>query len=109
VGEVRTCTGIDCVNCTSAAINRRAAEKYMAAFEQAAGGAAAYACPCPCESGAICRGGKCHGAPCFAPAADTLPACANAGGSCAYSASTTCNALGPPGSCAYSDEVCCLP
>jgi hypothetical protein len=109
VGQVSSCSDVACVNCMSAAINKSAAAEYAAAFQQAAGGAAYLACPCPCESGAICRGGKCQAASCGAPPGDTLPACANVGGSCAYSANTTCNGVGPPGSCAYSDEFCCLP
>ncbi len=65
-------------------------------------------CNCPCESGAICRAGKCQAAFCGPDPSDTLPTCADVGGRCAYSANTTCPAVGPAGSCAFSDEFCCL-
>jgi hypothetical protein len=64
-------------------------------------------CNCPCEGGAICRAGKCQAAFCAPPRSDTLPACADAGGACMYSANSVCAAMGPPDACAYSDEVCC--
>jgi hypothetical protein len=81
----------------------------MTAFAQAfASKASGTGCGCPCESGALCRSGKCQAAFCGPPPADTLPACADAGGRCAYSANTTCNGMGPPDACAYSDEFCCL-
>ena len=42
-------------------------------------------------------------------AADTLPACADAGGTCApFVAQCGSKGAGPAGSCAYPDETCCL-
>ncbi len=82
--------------------------QYMTAFEQAFASRAGGGCGCGCESGALCRGGKCQAASCGTPTADTLPACTDSGGQCWYAASTTCNVMGPLNACAYSDEVCCL-
>ncbi len=66
-------------------------------------------CGCPCKSGAICRAGKCQAAFCGPPFSDTLPACTGAGGTCAYTANTTCSGMGSPDACAYDDEFCCRP
>jgi hypothetical protein len=109
MGEVRGCPATACY-CPEAAINKDARAQYMAAFAQAVaseppGGPH---CGCPCIGGALCRAGKCQAGSCGAPPTDTLPTCADAGGTCDYSANTTCNAIGPPDACAYSDEVCCL-
>lgn len=68
-------------------------------------------CGCTAELGVCCLGGTCSsGTDCFAGIADTLPACADAGGTCSRSASDQCGSLGegPPDSCAYPDEKCCL-
>ncbi len=108
VGEVTSCPAFACDGCTTVAINKLAMPQYQAAFAQAFASAAVGVCGCPCESGAICRGGQCQAAFCAPSRADTLPACADAGGTCGYSANTVCSATGPPDSCAYSDEVCCL-
>jgi hypothetical protein len=110
VGEVPSCPATACDGCTTAAVNKSAAAKYAAAFAQAfASSAPGTFCGCPCESGAVCRAGQCQAAYCEPPPADTLAACADAGGQCEYSANTTCPGVGPPQSCAYSDEFCCLP
>jgi hypothetical protein len=110
VGEVSGCPAIECDVCATEAVNKHAAPRYQAALSQAlASSPAGTPCGCPCESGAVCRGGTCQAAFCVPPRTDTLPACADAGGTCAYSANTTCNGMGPPDACAYSDEVCCLP
>jgi hypothetical protein len=65
-----------------------------------------FACPCPASLGPCCRAGQCA-MNCFSPA-DTLPACANAGGSCILSTNAICGAKGPASACAYSDETCCI-
>ncbi len=109
VGEVSSCPATGCDGCTTEAINKLTAPQYQAAFAAAfASRATDSFCGCPCESGAICRAGKCQAAFCGPPVSDTLPACADAGGRCAYSANTTCSGMGPPDACAYSDELCCL-
>jgi hypothetical protein len=112
VGEVPSCPAFACDGCTTVAINKSAMAQYMTALDRAfASEQSGTGCGCPCESGAVCRSGKCQAAFCGPPAADTLPACANAGdagGMCAYSANTTCSGTGPADACAYSDEFCCL-
>ena len=110
VGEVPTCPVSACDGCLAQGINKNAVAQYLAALSQAFTSAPpGEQCACPCEGiGALCRGGKCQAASCSPPRSDTLPACANAGGTCAYRANTTCNATGPPDACAYSDEFCCL-
>jgi hypothetical protein len=68
-------------------------------------------CGCAVPGGPCCRQGMCQNGygNCSAPA-DTLPACADAGGMCMPSVLYYGGcAQGPPGSCAYADEVCCLP
>lgn len=107
VGEVASCQGV-CVNCPAGAINKGAEARYNAAFERAIPLGSGGTCPCPQESGAVCRNGRCQMAT-GVPSGDTLPSCADAGGWCVYSVSITCGVAGPPGSCARSDEVCCLP
>jgi hypothetical protein len=110
VGEVPSCSTSTCA-CPTAAVNKSANAQYSALFSQVTAAYPPAACNCPCLSGAICRGGACQAAYCGPPAADTLPACANAGdagGMCAYSANTTCSGVGPPDACAYTDEFCCL-
>src|SRR5580692_6095243 len=65
---------------------------------------------CPACGEPCCRHGVCQiGSACFSPA-DTLPACADAGGACSPFV-TECGSqgAGPPDSCAYPDEMCCLP
>jgi hypothetical protein len=108
VGEVPSCPASACAFCNTQGINQNALAAYAAAFARAVatvdGGGT---CECPCESGAICRSGKCQSSGCAPAQADTLPTCAGAGGTCAYSANTTCGSAGPPDACAYSDEICC--
>jgi hypothetical protein len=108
VGEVPSCPASACAFCNAQGINQNALTAYSAAFARAVatvdGGGT---CGCPCESGAICRSGKCQSAGCAPAQVDTLPACVDAGGACAYSANTTCGTAGPPDACAYSDEICC--
>jgi hypothetical protein len=108
VGEVISCPPPPCALCTVSAINKSAAAQYNAILTSSLSTFNGAPCSCPCEGPAICRGGKCQAAESCGPnPADTLPACADAGGTCDYAAGTTCN-LGPPGSCAFSDEICCL-
>jgi hypothetical protein len=68
------------------------------------------ACGCPSSAPApCCRHGTCQGDPsaCISPS-DTLPACADAGGTCGLLGS--CTKAGPENSCTYSmTEECCLP
>jgi hypothetical protein len=66
-------------------------------------------CGCPSGSGPCCRHGICQlGGACSSPP-DTLPACADAGGTCILGfIGLTCAPEGPPDACAYSDETCCL-
>jgi hypothetical protein len=96
--------------CGGSAINIGA----VAAFNEDIGktplgsGTLSGACPCPSSFGPCCRGGTCT-TTCFSPS-DTLPSCADAGGTCLVSrpGGGTCTMNGPPEACAYSDEVCCL-
>jgi hypothetical protein len=96
--------------CGGSAINVGA----VTAFNEAIGktplgsGTLSGGCPCPSSFGPCCRGGTCT-TTCLSPS-DTLPSCADAGGSCLLSrpSGVTCTMNGPPDACAYSDEVCCL-
>jgi hypothetical protein len=64
-------------------------------------------CPCVVLPGPCCRHGTCT-YDCESTD-DTLPACADAGGTCALVfPGGSCFKNGPPNSCAYSDEKCCL-
>lgn len=59
--------------------------------------------------GVCCRSGACTmGGGCVLPS-DTLPACADAGGTCLFDESCGFSPAGPVNSCAYTDETCCLP
>ncbi len=109
VGEVARCPASGCDSCATEAVSKSAAANYQAALSAAFASRSGGGCNCPCESGAICRAGKCQAAFCGPDPNDTLPACANAGGWCAYSANTTCPGMGPSSWCAFSDEFCCLP
>jgi hypothetical protein len=109
VGQVPSCPVTACDGCTTEAINKNVAAQYMTAFTRAlASGSSLEGCGCPCESGAVCRNGICQAAYCGPSPADTLAACADAGGQCFYRANATCNGLGPPDACAYDDEFCCI-
>src|SRR5580658_820236 len=66
-------------------------------------------CGCSVPAGPCCRQGMCKAGfgDCSSPA-DTLPACADAGGTCMPSVLFGgCN-QGAPDACAYSDELCCV-
>jgi hypothetical protein len=109
VGQVTQCPAVPCDACPLWAINAVEATQYQAAFTRAiASEPAGEGCACPCAGIAICRNGKCKQGYCIPDRADTLAACADAGGRCSYAANTTCSALGPPSSCAFADETCCL-
>jgi hypothetical protein len=108
VGEVPQCPAAACDGCMTEAINKTVLAQYLADLSRAfASEPPGEACNCPCGGVAVCRGGTCQEGYCAPPSTDTLPACADAGGICAYTANTTCGAMGPPDSCAYSDEFCC--
>lgn len=103
IAEGNACSLID--PCANAAINKGALAQYQSDIAQVpcfelAG--------CPAEFGPCCRHGSCQTDACYS-AADTLPACADAGGACAPFV-TQCGSkgAGPAGSCAYPDEMCCL-
>ena len=96
--------------CPMATISKSGLAQYQAdvAKTQAAVCGAFAGCPelgTPC-----CRSGTCQpGVSCTAPS-DTLPACADAGGTCgAFVVGCGGQGAGPPDSCAYPDEMCCLP
>jgi hypothetical protein len=105
IGEGNACSLIS--PCPNAAINKGALGRYQSDIAQApcyelAG--------CPAEFGPCCRHGSCQMDTCYSTAtADTLPACADAGGACApFVGQCGSNGAGPPDSCAYPDETCCL-
>jgi hypothetical protein len=96
--------------CPNAAINKAALPRYMADVGKTYGGGSCTAfSSCVFYQGPCCRRGSCQmNLDCFSPS-DTLPACADAGGSCgAFIIQCGDNGTGPPDSCAYSDEMCCL-
>lgn len=65
---------------------------------------------CPAILGPCCRHGTCQmDTSCGVSPSDTLPACADAGGTCSWSSCPRDSGAGPPGSCADLDEVCCVP
>jgi hypothetical protein len=103
IGEGNACSIIG--PCSSAAINKGAAySKYQSDI---ANTPCFGISGCPAELGPCCRHGVCQmNDGCSSPA-DTLPACADAGGTC-MPFILSCRPSGPPDSCAYSDETCCL-
>lgn len=104
IGEGNACSLVG--PCPSAAINKGAYSQYQSDIAQTP----CYGLSgCPSGSGPCCRHGTCGlNAACYS-AADTLPACADAGGTCQPFVSG-CGSMGagPPDACAYSDETCCL-
>jgi hypothetical protein len=93
VSEVPLCPIDSCEGCPLATINVDGMAKYMTAFSRACAsvppsfGGGGLNCD---VVGPCCRGGKCTAASlCLSPQ-DTLPACADAGGSCAR-LPTRCN------------------
>lgn len=94
--------------CGGSAINAGALAQFNADVSKTPLGSGALggaACPCAPTPGPCCRAGQCT-ATCLLPT-DTLPACADAGGTCLLSVNAICRDGGPPDACAYSDEVCC--
>jgi hypothetical protein len=92
--------------CSTAVISKTSLPRYQADIV----GVPCYGLAgCPAETPPCCRAGTCQtGAACNAPS-DTLPACADAGGSCvAFVIECGSQGAGPPDACAYADEMCCL-
>jgi hypothetical protein len=97
--------------CGGSAINVGALAKFNADVAKTPLGSGALGnvfCGCPFSWGPCCRHGTCVGerGGCSSPS-DSLPACADAGGTCMPFGS--CGQPGPPDACAYSDEMCCVP
>ncbi len=93
-------------NCPTAAISKSADAQYQSDVAKA---------PCFETSGCVatfgpcCRNGACAMNEACGSPADTLPACAEAGGACgAFVIQCGDKGAGPPDSCAYPDEMCCL-
>lgn len=100
--------GVDCL-CSTASINVSALAAFNAVVATTPVGLrVAYPgdCPCPAVIGPCCRQGQCTTS--CQSVADTLPACAMAGGGQCLFGSGSC-VQGPPNSCAYADETCCIP
>jgi hypothetical protein len=104
------CTAI--CECGGSTINQGALATFNAAVAKTplgSGALGAGAGDCPCApspyGGPCCRNSACT-QDCGGPK-DTLPACADAGGSCVLGTSFLCSPTGPANSCAYPDQVCC--
>ena len=96
-------------NCPTAAIRKSAYARYQADVAKTQAAVCSALSSCTASFGPCCRHGTCQmNLNCESPS-DTLPACADAGGSCGPFI-TQCGdkGTGPPDSCAYSDEMCCL-
>ncbi len=108
VGEGNFCLA-GAGNCPSAAINKSAYAAYQADVARTQAAVCTAISSCVASSGPCCRHGTCQmNLACFSPA-DTLPACADAGGVCsAFVIQCGDKGTGPADSCAYSDEMCCL-
>jgi hypothetical protein len=102
INEGNACSGIS--NCGAAAINRSAYAQYQSDIANR---------PCASVSscgrtgaGPCCRNGQCQWSIALC---DALPACVDAGGTCAVGNSPVCpKGNGPMGSCAEPIETCCL-
>jgi hypothetical protein len=97
--------------CPNAAINIAVVPRYQADIAKTFGaGSCAAVSSCGFFSPTCCRHGMCEiNTACSAAPADTLPACADAGGTCGIFITQCGNkGAGPPDSCAYPDEMCCL-
>ena len=94
--------------CGGSAINVGAVAQFDADFAKTPIGSGALdplECFCPLEGPACCRAGACTTS--CSSRSDTLPACADAGGTCMAS-NVACGQSGPPNACAYADETCCI-
>jgi len=100
-------------SCPSGVISQSALPKYQSDVSQTYAPQCSEISSCPLNW-ACCRNGRCVMDSCFSPD-DTLPECADAGGSCMVTSTVGTSAscpgpnVGPPDSCAYPDETCCLP
>jgi len=95
--------------CPTAAIRTSALAQYQADVFKSSANACIALGFCPNYAGPCCHAGTCRmNQGCVASPADTLPACADAGGSCSTFSGCGVKGAGPPDSCAYSDEMCCL-
>ncbi|HXN32718.1 MAG TPA: hypothetical protein VN894_12685 [Polyangiaceae bacterium] len=96
--------------CPTAAIRASALAQYQADVSKTWAASSCFGLSgCP-AFGSCCRAGMCQANQgCVSTPADTLPACADAGGSCSTFV-TGCGGkgAGPPDSCAYPDEMCCI-
>ena len=103
IGEGNACSMVN--PCANAAISKAAYAKYQSDIAAAPCFALA---GCPASLPPCCRQGVCRTNDCSSPA-DTLPACADAGGICSpFTTECGTKGAGPPGSCAFPDEMCCL-
>ena len=96
--------------CPNAAINQALLAQYQADIAKTYGGGSCTALSsCLLTIGPCCRHGVCQmNTGCSGPS-DTLPACADAGGTCGpFISQCGSKGAGPPDSCAYPDEMCCL-
>jgi len=104
IGEGNACSIIS--PCATAAINKGALARYQSDIAQTPCFGLS---SCVFAVGPCCRRGSCQWNTACGSAADTLPACAEAGGACsAFITQCGSKGAGPPDSCAYPDEMCCL-
>ena len=96
--------------CPTAAIRTSALAQYQTDVSKSSANGCIAISSCGMYAGPCCHAGTCRmNQGCVASPADTLPACADAGGSCSTFSGCGVNGAGPPDSCAYPDESCCLP
>jgi hypothetical protein len=97
--------------CSNAAINKSALARYQADIAKTYGaGSCTALSSCGFSQGPCCRQGTClMNLACAAIPADTLPPCADAGGTCGTFVGCAPGRAGPPDACAYPDQTCCLP
>ena len=101
-------------DCPTGAISQSSLSKYKADVARTYAAQCIAVGSCGITTG-CCRNGQCVADMCFPLPGDTLPACADAGGTCLNTgtlgeqAVCTGSNVGPPDSCAYRDETCCLP
>lgn len=95
--------------CPNATISKAAQVQYQADVAKTYAGRSCIAeSSCGSSGTPCCRQGTCQiNGGCWSPT-DTLPACADAGGTCSRVFSCGSLGPGPSDSCAYSDEACCL-